>query len=154
MTQNLDFFQSHLLVLALGFLFIKLIIFVIFFINSKSDDKFIANNIARIEKENQLQAQIQFNQQPIYSSANDIVTNWKTEDPRLSHDMRQQFLSKTKTRRTPTIDSGSYRASPRSEKVLLATVDNEVSWIKNYDHVVKKILTNIQSLRIPTITRF
>ena len=64
--------------------------------------------------------QIQQTQNTI--SSFDTVANWKIEDPRLTEDMRQQFLMKTKTRRTPTGDRVSSR-----ERVPLATTDFGVS---------------------------
>lgn len=62
--------------------------------------------------------------QQMQNSMNSIETviNWKTEDPVLSEDMRQQFWMKTKTRKTPTCD----RVSPK-ERVPLATTDFNVS---------------------------
>lgn len=121
MMQHFDFIQSHILVLALGLLFVKSIVFLIYLINKKRDDEIIEKNLSITKKAIQQQTQVQQSQQPQLSSI-DVVNNWRTEDFRLSQDMRQQFLTKTKTRRTPTSD----RASPR-EKVPLATTDLEVS---------------------------
>lgn len=57
-------------------------------------------------------------------SSIDNVVNWKVDDPRLSEDLRQKFLTKTKTRRTPTSDI--LMTSPK-ERVPLATTDFAVS---------------------------
>lgn len=97
---------------------IKSILFVIHIINSKHDDEIIRKNVARHRVAN-LQAQ----QTQSKMSSIEVVDNWKMDDSgRLTEDLRQQFLTKTKTRRTPTSD----RVSPR-ERVPLATTDLGVS---------------------------
>lgn len=55
-------------------------------------------------------------------SSHENVLNWKFDDARLTEDLRQQFLTKTKTRRAPIGEI----YSPR-EKVPLATTDTGVS---------------------------
>lgn len=97
---------------------IKSILFVIHFVNLKYSDEIINKNLAR----NRLTTQ-QVQQLQTVVGSYDTVSNWKMEDPRLTQDMRQQFLMKTKTRRTPTL---SDRVSPR-ERVPLATTDFNVS---------------------------
>lgn len=69
-------------------------------------------------------ANLQTQQAQSALSSFEVVANWKVDDPRLTEDLRQQFLTKTKTRRTPT------SASP-NERVPLATTDFIVSnWIQ------------------------
>lgn len=94
--------------------------FAIHIINLKTDDEIIAKNIARTEMANHQVQQIQKTMNSIEN-----VVEWRTDDPRfVSDDLRQQFLMKTKTRRTPT---NSERAASPREKVPLATTDFGVS---------------------------
>lgn len=86
-------------------------------INLKKSDEIIEKNLACVRATN---LKVQQAQSAI--SSFEAVANWKIDDPRLTEDLRQQFLTKTKTRRTPTSD----RASP-NERVPLATTDFTVS---------------------------
>lgn len=78
--------------------------------------------------------------QQIQSTVSSIeaVVNWKTEDPRLTDDMKQQFLMKTRTRRSQASD----RISPK-ERVPLATTDFAVSVIFLQEGVQIHTHTNI-----------
>lgn len=67
-------------------------------------------------------ANIQTQQIQSTMSSVENVLNWKTDDARLTEDLKQQFLTKTKTRRTPTGEI----YMPR-ERVPLATTDLGVS---------------------------
>lgn len=86
--------------------------------NLKESNEIIARNQAHKRLANLQAQQVQGTNQSI-----ETVINWKIEDPRLTEDLRQQFLTKTKTRRTtPTSDRNSSR-----ERVPLATTDFGVS---------------------------
>jgi hypothetical protein len=92
--------------------------FVIHLMNLKKSNEIINNNLNALKISNQQTQQIQ----KTMSSIENVV-DWKYDDPRLlSDDLRQQFLTKSKARRTPTSD----RASPR-ERIPLATTDFDVS---------------------------
>lgn len=92
--------------------------FAIHIVNLKHSKAIINSNLARHELVNHQAQQIQ----KTLSSIENVV-DWKVDDPRMfSEDLRQQFLMKTRTRRTPTSD----RASPR-ERIPLATTDFDVS---------------------------
>lgn len=85
-------------------------------VSLKHTNEIIRNNEAQLSLTNAQSQQVQGTNQSI-----ETVMNWKIEDPRLIEEqLRQQFLTKTKTRRTPTSD----RVSPR---VPLATADMGVS---------------------------
>lgn len=86
--------------------------------NSKVSNQIIGRNQANVRFIN-LQTQLIQNTM----STHENVLNWKTDDARLTEDLRQQFLTKTKTRRTPTGDI----YSPK-ERVPLATTDIGVSF--------------------------
>lgn len=103
---------------ALGLLLFKSILFVIHAINLKKTNEIIEKNLGRNRLANHQAQQIQ----KAMSSIENVV-DWKVDDPRIvTEDLRQLFLMKTKTRKTPTSD----RASPK-EKVPLATTDFGVS---------------------------
>lgn len=115
------FFVGILCAIALGVVLFKSILFFIHIKNLKHSDKIIRTNLDRHKNTNH---QAHVAQDAIKSVEN--VNNWQVspyEDPRqFTDDLRQQFLAKTKTRRTP-----SDRLSPR-ERVPLATTDfGEVS---------------------------
>lgn len=86
-------------------------------INLKKSNEIVEKNLAHVRAANWKVQQAQS-----ALSSFEAVANWKVDDPRLTEDLRQQFLTKTKTRRTPTSD----RASP-NERVPLATTDFIVS---------------------------
>lgn len=109
------FFFGIISAIALGVFLIKSILFVIHMINIKHSNDIIKTNLERNKLTNQQAQQIQSTM-----NANDIIANWKTDDPRLTEDLRQQFLTKTKTRRTTPTSGGTI--SPR-ERVPLATAD-------------------------------
>lgn len=115
------FFLGILCAIALGVVLFKTILFFIHLRNLDVSNRIIENNDKRHAFDNH---QTHVIQEAVKSI--DSVNNWKFspyEDPRqLSDDLRQQFLAKTKTRRTP-----SDRLTPR-ERVPLATTDfGEVS---------------------------
>lgn len=103
---------------ALGVVLFKSILFIIHMVNLKKSNEMIRMNLAHNRVVNMQAQQLQSNVSSI-----ETVVNWKVDDPRLTEDLRQQFLTKTKTRRTPTSDI----VSPR-ERVPLATTDFGVSW--------------------------
>lgn len=108
---------------ALGVAIFKSIMFVIHLRNLKTSDDIISNNSASIKAANQQAQQIQKTMSSI-----DNVVDWRYDDPRLlSDDLKQQFLTKSRSRRTPTSD----RASPR-ERIPLATTDFDVSTMNEY----------------------
>lgn len=110
------FFVGMLSALALGVFLIKSILFYIEFRNAKVTDEIIGKNLKRNKITNHQAQQLQDTM-----NSNEIVANWKTDDTRLADDLKQQFLTKTKTRRTtPTNFAG--QISPR-ERVPLATAD-------------------------------
>lgn len=109
------FFFGIISAIALGVFLIKSILFVIHMINLKHSNEIIKRNLERNKILNQQTQQIQSTM-----SANDIVANWKTDDPRLTEDLRQQFLTKTKTRRTTPTSGGTVSSR---ERVPLATAD-------------------------------
>lgn len=89
-------------------------------VNVKKANQIIETNLGRIRLENHRSQQIQKQMSAIES-----VVDWKVDDPRfVNDDLRQQFLMKTKTRRTP---SSNDRISPR-DRVPLATTDFGVSF--------------------------
>lgn len=103
---------------ALGVLLFKSILFIIHVRNVKYDNAIIEKNTTRNK-------QILHQAQQIQKTMNSIenVVDWRLDDPRVvSEDLRQQFLMKTRTRRTPTSDRPSSR-----ERVPLATTDFAVS---------------------------
>lgn len=124
------FFVGLVCAIALGTFLIKSILFIIHMRNLKKSNEIISGNQEKVKTANkvqQLQQHSTGNHNQHLTTQNDLnsfetVANWKihVDDPRLlSDDLRQQFLTKTKTRRTPTsLD----RASPR-ERVPLATTD-------------------------------
>lgn len=93
--------------------------FIIHLINLKHSNEIILSNLGHNRLMNAQTQQIQ----STLSSIENVV-NWKVDDPRLTDDLRQQFLTKTKTRRTPTSD---ILMSPPKERVPLATTDFAVS---------------------------
>lgn len=115
------FFVGILCAIAMGVFLFKSILFFIHVRNLDVSNRIIENN----EKRHALDIHQTHVIQEAAKSI-DNVNNWKFspyEDPKqLTDDLRQQFLAKTKTRRTP-----SDRLSPR-ERVPLATTDfGEVS---------------------------
>lgn len=116
------FFLGILCAIALGVVLFKTILFFIHLRSLDVSNRIIENNKKRHAFDNHQNHVIQEAVKSI-----DSVNDWKVspyEDPRqLTDDLRQQFLAKTKTRRTPMSD----RLSPR-ERVPLATTDfGEVS---------------------------
>lgn len=111
------FFLGMISAIALGVFLIKTILFYINIRNAKTTNDIIQRNLDHIKQINHQTQQLQNNANSI-----EIVANWRTEDLRPADDLRHQFLTKTKTRRTtPTISIGG-RVSPR-ERVPLATAD-------------------------------
>lgn len=102
---------------ALGVALFKSILFIIHVVNLKKSNEIVEKNLAHVRATN-----LQTQQAQSALSSFEVVANWKVDDPRLTEDLRQQFLTKTKTRRTPT----SACASP-NERVPLATTDFIVS---------------------------
>lgn len=104
-------------------------------------NEMIDRNLAHIRMTNHQTQQIQ----KTISSIENVI-DWKMDDPRIiSDDLRQQFLMKTKTKKTPS----SGRASPR-ERIPLATTDFDVSFhcrnhTKGNRNIQKPPLTIINS---------
>lgn len=111
------FFVGIISAIALGVVLFKSILFIIHVMNLKKSNEIVETNLANVKAANWKVQQAQS-----ALSSFEAVANWKIDDPRLTEDLRQQFLTKTKTRRTPTSD----RASP-NERVPLATTDFIVS---------------------------
>lgn len=115
------FFVGIICAIALGVVIFKSIFFFIHIRNLKYSNRIIENNLNRHKIANHQSHAVQEAVKSIES-----VNNWRVspyEDPRqFTEDLRQQFLAKTKTRKSP-----SDRLSPR-ERVPLATTDfGEVS---------------------------
>ncbi|KAG9509718.1 hypothetical protein GZH46_01752 [Fragariocoptes setiger] len=105
------FFVGIISAIALAFVVIKGILFTIHYYNLDKYNEIIRNNESLRKAQ---MSQLQTKQTSI-----EVVNNWRMEDPRLMN----QFLVKTKTRRTPTSAYSGERGSPR---VPLASSDLEV----------------------------
>lgn len=114
------FFVGLISALALAIVVIKGITAAIHFYYLKD-----SNAIIEASKTNIRLANHEVQQKQSTLNSIDTVNNWKMEDPRYTQDLRNQFLTKTKTRRTPT-SYISDRVSPR-DRVPLASTDFDVS---------------------------